>query len=93
MDSQCWGFPVAPFPRNFQIVAFHAKFEIPSIYIDRYFQLFDLVSNSLSEQLNEILNFEPGQRPWAELMIFNIIEYTTWHIGALQLAHWSILVF
>ena len=51
------------------------------------------VSNSFSEWLSEMWNSAPGQRPGVELIIFKIIKWTSWHIGAVQLANWSILVF
>ena len=77
----------------------HAKFNIPRIYIDRYFHFSDLVSKSLSkyvslsEWLIELLSTAPGQRPGADLIILNILKSTTWNIGDVQLANWSILVF
>ena len=37
-------YPVAPFPRNVQIMAL---LEVPGSYIDRYFQFSDSISNSL----------------------------------------------
>ena len=45
----------------------HAKFQSPSIYIHRYFQLCDSGTQQGTQWHTQDLELEPGQRPGAQL--------------------------